>query len=49
MQLRQNQQRHIQVLVRRFVAAGSNISDKSHGREVGWLALPVQLNTSLCF
>jgi hypothetical protein len=26
-----------------------NISDKSHGREVGWLAPPVQLNTSLCF
>jgi len=26
-----------------------NVSDKSHGREVGWLAPPVQLNTSLCF
>jgi hypothetical protein len=39
----------VQVLASVSLRPALNVSDKSHGREVGWLAPPVQLNTSLCF
>jgi len=50
MQLRKTQQRQMfNFLSNASLQLALNVSDKSHGREVGWLAPPVQLNTSLCF